>query len=175
MFFPPEFRGVFSPGKICILYQNSVFFAQNHIEFGVSHYLAPVYMMGGGYVQVTPATFLTLRAEFHGLGIWTIDVPAAGYFAVSGYDQHWGQSALGEQEGGATTGWKREAPAARPRAPKRMMSCKYGCGKQLHANGHGTGMHYRACPHARLGALVAAASASGELGPARPVAQRAGY
>lgn len=66
--------------------QRDLLFQGAHVMAGAVTYVSPVYAIGGGYVEVSPLSFLVLRAEITGGGMWPIGMDGAGYFALAGYD-----------------------------------------------------------------------------------------
>jgi hypothetical protein len=77
----------------------------NLVEAGVSTYLSPIYAVGGAYAQISPATFFFARVEAHGIGIWPLPLPGAGYYAMDGYDAPYRSADLPESAGGTAGGW----------------------------------------------------------------------
>lgn len=77
----------------------------NHLEIGASAYLSPVYLIGGGYVQLAPVSFLYVRAELHRLFVWPIPLSGAGFYLRDGYDEGWRRDDLPAEDGEAATGW----------------------------------------------------------------------
>jgi len=86
-------------------------FEYTNWKVGLTNYLAPVYDYGGPFVSVSPLSFLQLRAEVMGVGIWPIPMDACGYHAVSGYGADFGPGALPASEGETATGWTANASA----------------------------------------------------------------
>lgn len=85
--------------------QRDLLFMGAHAETGVVSYLAPVYAIQGGYVQVSPFSFLVLRAEVTGAVVWPIGMSGAGYYALQRYDDDVRPTALTAERGGVATGW----------------------------------------------------------------------
>lgn len=54
------------------------------VETGLISYTSPIDSLTGGYVEVTPLSFLVLRAEVLGVGLWPIGMDGTGYHAVRG-------------------------------------------------------------------------------------------
>lgn len=79
-------------------------FAGNHVEGGVATFFAPVYLFGGGYAQIAPATFFYARAELHGVVVWPLPIDGAGYFARASYRDHWSDADVPASEGSFATG-----------------------------------------------------------------------
>ncbi len=77
----------------------------SHVEGGVATAVSPVYAFGGGYLQVQPLSFLVLRGELVGGGVWPIGMNGAGHYGVAGYDADVRGANLPASEGGSATGW----------------------------------------------------------------------
>lgn len=84
---------------------DDVLLRANHLEAGVSTYLAPIYALPGGYVQLAPVSFFFLRAELSGFFVWPIPLEGAGYYVRSGYDDGWRSEDLPVSEGESALGW----------------------------------------------------------------------
>lgn len=80
-------------------------FAANHFEAGVSSYVSPVYVIGGGYLQISPATFFFLRTELNAIGIWPLPLDGAGYFRMPGYGATWRSPDVLAARGETAGGW----------------------------------------------------------------------
>jgi hypothetical protein len=80
-------------------------FSENHLEFGATTYLSPVYLVGGGYAELAPASFFFARAELNGMGMWTLPLDGAGYFPRAGYGERWTMDDLPAATGGTASGW----------------------------------------------------------------------
>jgi hypothetical protein len=84
--------------------QRDLFFDGAHWQAGATSFVSPVYAIGGGFVEVAPFSFLVLKAEIMGAGVWPIGMDAAGHYGLTGYgDDVHGQSLPGS-EGGSATG-----------------------------------------------------------------------
>lgn len=80
-------------------------FTGAHVEAGGVGYVSPIYAIHGGYLEVTPLAFLSLRAEVTGTAQWPLGMDGAGYYAVDGYDADVNAQSLPGDEGGSATGW----------------------------------------------------------------------
>lgn len=69
------------------------------IEYGVFNYTSPVYSMGGGYISVTPLSFMQLRADVAGVGIWPIPLDGAGYFGKASYVKNFSDATMPARDG----------------------------------------------------------------------------
>lgn len=88
---------------------HDLFTQGTHVEGGVSTALSPVYAYAGGYVQVSPLSFLVLRADVQSAGVWPIGMSGAGYYGLSGYDAAVNGQSLVAEEGGSAGGWSASA------------------------------------------------------------------
>ncbi len=86
--------------------QDALLFGGAHAEAGVVSYLAPVFAIQGGYLEVSPLSFLVLNAEMTGAAVWPIGMDGAGYYGLGGYDDAdvVGQT-LAADRGASATGW----------------------------------------------------------------------
>lgn len=66
--------------------QDDILFMGAHAETGLLSYVSPVYGINGGYVEVSPLSFLVLRAELTHHFVWPIGMEGAGYYGLSSYD-----------------------------------------------------------------------------------------
>ncbi|MGE0785139.1 MAG: hypothetical protein AB7S26_05575 [Sandaracinaceae bacterium] len=85
--------------------QDDLFFDGAHAEAGAVSYASPVFAIQGGYLEVSPLSFLVLRAEFTADAMWAIGMDGAGYYGLDGYDGDVHSQALGADRGGSATGW----------------------------------------------------------------------
>lgn len=85
--------------------QSDIFFHGAHVQTGITTFVAPVYLIGGGYVEVSPLSFLVLRGELLGAGIWPIGMNGAGHYALGGYDGDVRAQSLPGEEGQSASGW----------------------------------------------------------------------
>jgi hypothetical protein len=85
--------------------QNELLFMGAHVDTGIVSYVSPVYAIQGGYVQVSPLSFLVLRAEVTGHVVWPIGMSGAGYYALQSYQDDVRPSALTAERGEVATGW----------------------------------------------------------------------
>lgn len=74
-------------------------------EVGVLTYLSPVYLYGGGYVQLTPTNLLTFRVEAAGIDYWNLPIEGAGYYALPAANTPRNSMTLAVQNGQSATGW----------------------------------------------------------------------
>lgn len=59
-----------------------VLFDFTNLEIGVANYISPTHVHVGPFLNLTPLSFLVLRAEVTGLFIWPIPLPGAGYIPL---------------------------------------------------------------------------------------------
>ncbi|MDQ3035233.1 MAG: hypothetical protein M3Y87_22695 [Myxococcota bacterium] len=85
--------------------QGDILFQGAHAQAGAITYVSPVYALGGGYIELSPLSFLVLRAEVTGGGIWPIGMNGAGYYGVLGYDADVRGQALAAEDGRSASGW----------------------------------------------------------------------
>jgi hypothetical protein len=82
----------------------SEFFDRNHMEVGLSSYVSPVHFFGGAYVQAAPTSFWFFRFEAHALGIWSLPMEGAGYYARPSYDAPYRATDLPVEQGASAGG-----------------------------------------------------------------------
>jgi len=85
--------------------QDELLFGGAHAEAGVVSRVAPIFAITGGYLEVSPLSFLVLRAEFTGNALWPIGMDGAGYYGLEGYDSDVQSESLSGDAGGSATGW----------------------------------------------------------------------
>ena len=85
--------------------QDELAFHGAHVAAGAVSYVAPVYAIGGGFLEVAPFSFLVLRAELSGGGLWPIGMNGAGYYGLPSYDASVESQALAAGDGATATGW----------------------------------------------------------------------
>ncbi|MFK7986966.1 MAG: hypothetical protein AB8I08_13155 [Sandaracinaceae bacterium] len=85
---------------------DSLFFEGAHTEVGVRSYVSPVYAVQGGYVEVSPLSFLVLSFETTGTVMWPIGMDGAGYYPLNGYHADVQSDALPGDAGESATGWE---------------------------------------------------------------------
>ncbi len=85
--------------------QNDILFMGAHAETGLVSYFSPVYMVQGGYVQVSPFSFFVLRAELTHNFVWPIGLSGAGYYGLQGYDDDVSEDALSPELARTAEGW----------------------------------------------------------------------
>jgi hypothetical protein len=73
--------------NVCLplIHRPGILFDYTALEAGAFNYVSPVYVHQGAYVQVTPLSFIQLRADAAAVGIWPLPLDGAGYFAFGGY------------------------------------------------------------------------------------------
>lgn len=81
-----------------------VLFDFTNVEVGLVNYLSPIYDHQGAFISITPLSFLKLRVEVAGLGIWPIPLDGSGYNGFTGYDDDFSEDVRRQREGGSTTG-----------------------------------------------------------------------
>jgi len=86
--------------------QDSLLFTGAHFEAGALTSVSPVYATGGGYAQLSPLSFLVLRAQLAGEGIWPIGMDGAGYYGFDAYDYRLDPQSLSANDAGSATGWR---------------------------------------------------------------------
>jgi hypothetical protein len=96
-----------SRAGLCVpLYSsNDAAFEANHFESGAALAISPVYAIGGGYVQIAPATFFFLRAQIHAIGIWPLPLDGAGYFPRASYADLWRDEDVPSEASSSAGGW----------------------------------------------------------------------
>jgi len=92
--------------------QGELLFGGAHAEAGVISRVAPIFAITGGYLEVSPLSFLVLRAEFTGNALWPIGMDGAGYYGLEGYESDVRSSTLTGDSGGSATGWSVRLRAA---------------------------------------------------------------
>ena len=80
-------------------------FGLTNAQVGASYVVTPASFQGGGYLQITPLSFLVLRVDALGAVFWPFPVDGSGYFALEGYDAEVGGDALPREEADSATGW----------------------------------------------------------------------
>jgi hypothetical protein len=76
-----------------------------HVEVGAMSYLSPVYAYGGGFVEIAPVSFLALRLDVLGVGVWPLPLEGAGYFALPSPDAPRQGSDLPPELATTAAGW----------------------------------------------------------------------
>jgi hypothetical protein len=84
--------------------QTNILFEHAHIEGGVATSLSPIYAIAGGYLQIAPFSFLVLRAEVTGAGIWPIGLDGAGYYGLASSNQDL-RGQIGPDQATSAAGW----------------------------------------------------------------------
>lgn len=85
--------------------QEELLFSGAHAEAGVVSYLSPVFAIQGGYLEVSPLSFLVLRAELTQASVWAIGMDKSGFYGLDGYDADVQPQTLTADRGGGATGW----------------------------------------------------------------------
>jgi hypothetical protein len=95
-------------GRTDIGDQSSLLFTGAHFEAGALSAISPIYATGGGYLQITPLSFLAFRAELEGEGIWPIGMDGAGYYGFCHYEPYIDdiEQAMPAANGRGATGWR---------------------------------------------------------------------
>lgn len=83
--------------------QDELLFMGAHAETGLISYVSPVFVQNGGYVEVSPLSFLVLRGELVHQVLWPIGMEGAGYYALDGYELR--QEELAPENGESAQGW----------------------------------------------------------------------
>ncbi|RLB50403.1 MAG: hypothetical protein DRJ42_18960 [Deltaproteobacteria bacterium] len=86
--------------------QGSLWFTGAHLEVGAVSSVSPVYAAGGGYLQLSPLSFLVLRAQLTGEGIWPIGMDGAGYYGFDTYDPHLCPQHFSAADASSATGYR---------------------------------------------------------------------
>ncbi|MBX3269585.1 MAG: hypothetical protein KF729_04960 [Sandaracinaceae bacterium] len=84
--------------------QRDLFFDGAHLQGGATSFVSPVYAIGGGFVELAPFSFLVLRGEVMGAGVWPIGMNAAGHYGLTSYDDDVRGEALPGAQGGSARG-----------------------------------------------------------------------
>ncbi len=85
--------------------QDDIAFQGAHLQGGATTMLSPVYLMGGGYLEVAPFSFLSFRGDVIGAGVWPIGMSGAGFYGVDGYDADVRSQSLPASSGRTALGW----------------------------------------------------------------------
>jgi hypothetical protein len=91
--------------KSVITMGRNTHFQGAHLQGGVTTMLSPVYLIGGGYLEFAPFSFLSFRGDIVGAGIWPIGMNGAGFYGVSGYGADVRGQNLPAESGRTATGW----------------------------------------------------------------------
>lgn len=75
-----------------------------NIEVGLQNYTSGVYTWLGGFLSIAPLSFLQLRAQFTGIGLWTLPLDGAGHFARKGYSDNFDTTDLPADQAQSTSG-----------------------------------------------------------------------
>jgi hypothetical protein len=81
-----------------------VLFSGAHVEAGVIDATTPIDSRNGGYLQLSPLSFLALRAEIAAVAMWSIGLDGAGFFEVGGYGADVRPQSLPGASGGEAVG-----------------------------------------------------------------------
>ena len=85
--------------------QDHPLFGGAHVDAGLLNYSSPIYAITGGWFELSPLSFLVLRAEFMGAAHWPIDLRGAGYYPAQGYDVDLTGEVLDTEHGRSASGW----------------------------------------------------------------------
>ncbi len=77
----------------------------NHVEFGATSYVSPIYAIGGGYAQFGPASFFFVRVELNAMGVWPLPIDGVGYFPLTSYGDRFSSDALPSSRAMTASGW----------------------------------------------------------------------
>lgn len=99
-------------GRVSLGDQDSLLFTGAHLEVGAVTTLSPIYAAGGAYLQVSPLSFMVLRAQLTGEGIWPIGMSGAGYYGFDSYDAHRHPQDFPADAGGSAIGFRAHFTAA---------------------------------------------------------------
>ncbi len=83
-------------GTLCspLIQRPGILFDYSSWDVGVFNYLSPIYDQQGLTLGLIPLSFLELRVDAAAVGIWTLPLDGAGYFALPGYTRHFRESDL---------------------------------------------------------------------------------
>lgn len=84
--------------------QQDLFFDGAHWQVGATTFVSPVYAIGGGFVELAPFSFLVLKGEVMGAGVWPIGMQGAGHYALFSYQDPVRSPALPPEDGRTATG-----------------------------------------------------------------------
>ncbi len=82
-----------------------VLYDYTNIEFGLINDLSPSFVQVGGYLQVTPLSFLQLRVDSSGVVYWPLPTSRTGYNPVDGYGSRYDPAVFPKGTGTVATGW----------------------------------------------------------------------
>lgn len=68
-----------------LIQRPGILFDYSAWDVGAFNHLSPIYDLQGVTAAVVPLSFLELRVDAAVIGVWTLPLEGAGYFAVSGY------------------------------------------------------------------------------------------
>jgi hypothetical protein len=73
--------------KACLplIDEPGILFDYTQFETGLFTYVGPIYAHVGGFMAISPLSFLVLKAEASGVGFWTVPMDGAGYTPQSRY------------------------------------------------------------------------------------------
>ena len=105
---------------------SELLFGGAHVEAGAISYVAPVFAIHGAYLQVSPLSFLVLRAEVAEMSVWPLGLEGAGYFTMQGYGDDFGVEARPADAASAADGWnvrlRARLQAAAPIGDARLLA-----------------------------------------------------
>lgn len=68
-----------------LIQRPGILFDYSSWDIGVFNYVSPIYDLQGVTVGVVPLSFLELRVDAAAIGVWTLPLEGAGYYALPGY------------------------------------------------------------------------------------------
>ncbi len=95
-----------------LITEPGILFDFTNVEVGIQNYTSGVYTYLGGFVSLTPLSFLQLRAQFTGIGLWTLPLDGAGHFPVQNYDSAFDSPDLPKDNAQSTQGYSAMFSAA---------------------------------------------------------------
>lgn len=105
--------------------RKGLLFDLSHIEAGFVMHTSPIYVMPGAYVRFAPLSVLSIIVEGAPVGYWPINVSAAGYYPLAGYESDYRRENLPAEDGATAGGWYvRAGPnlqLAAPLGPLRLI------------------------------------------------------
>lgn len=85
--------------------RTGLLFDRSFIEAGYQQHFSPIYLMPGGYLVVSPLSFLIFNFEAAAVLYWPIGLPAAGYYPLADYSSDYSQDSLPAEDGAPALGW----------------------------------------------------------------------
>jgi hypothetical protein len=103
--------------------QDDILFTGAHAETGLVSYVAPVFAINGAYAEISPLSFLVLRAELTQNVVWPIGMEGAGYFGLDSETED--VQVLAAERAESAVGWSARLGAtlqgAIPLGPVRLL------------------------------------------------------